>query len=79
MEKLREWREAQNISAKEAGDLIGVSRVQWFRLERGSRRASPDSARRIEEVTGIPRHELRPDIWTSMDATTSRPEAGVNA
>ncbi len=63
MDKLKEWRTANQITAEEAGKSIGVSRVQWFRLENGSRKPSPKSAARIEKVTGIPRHELLPDVF----------------
>lgn len=63
MEKLFTWRKANELSAEAAGKLIGVSKVQWLRLETGDRRIAPERVLLIENLTGISRHELRPDIF----------------
>lgn len=63
MNTLREWRKEKNLSATEAGELIGVSRVQWFRMETGVRSVAGDKVLTLEEITGISRHVLRPDIF----------------
>jgi len=60
---LREWRKARGLSATEAGELIGVSRVQWFRMETGERSVAGNKVLKVEEITGISRHELRPDLF----------------
>jgi len=62
MEQLREWRKAQGITIDEAGHLIGVSGVQWHRYEAGTRRVSESKVPALSRVTGIPPHELRPDL-----------------
>jgi len=63
METLRTWRKAKGLSAEAAGLKIGVSAVHWFRMESGTRAVAADKALVIEELTGISRHELRPDIF----------------
>ena len=63
MEQLREWRRASGITIEEAGRLAGVTGVQWHRYEKGTRKVAPDKAIDVERITGISRHELRPDIF----------------
>lgn len=63
MDKLKEWRVAHGLTADEAGARISVSRVQWFRMESGARRPAHKKVLEIEALTGISRHELRPDIF----------------
>lgn len=62
MEKIRQWRIERAISIEEAGKLVGVSGVQWHRYETGARRISDRRVDAISRVTGIPPHELRPDL-----------------
>lgn len=71
MEKLREWRHAQEKSLDEAGALIGVTGVQWHRYESGARKVAPDKALLVEEITGISRHELRPDVFGAMQGAAA--------
>lgn len=65
MQKLREWRtnSDRKLSLAEAGALVGVSGVQWNRLENGRRTISPLMARKLETVTGIPKEELLPAVY----------------
>lgn len=63
MEKLYTWRKANELSAEAAGKLIGVSKVQWLRMESGDRGIAAERVLVIENLTGISRHELRPDIF----------------
>ena len=62
MEKIRTWRKARKLSIEEAGELVGVSGVQWSRYETGKRRIPAENLQAVSEVTGIPAHELRPDL-----------------
>jgi len=62
MEALRKWRKGQGITADEAARQIGVSRVHWLRMENGTRNISAENLLTVERVTGISRHELRPDL-----------------
>ncbi|MER9130718.1 helix-turn-helix transcriptional regulator [Mesorhizobium sp. M0520] len=63
MEQLRNWRKASGLSTEEAGHLIGVSNVQWSRIEAGSRKVAPEKVLELERITGISRHEIRPDVF----------------
>lgn len=64
MEQLKAWRNSLIPPTLEhAGRLIGVSAVQMLRYETGDRPIPPERAVRIEFVAGIPRAELRPDIF----------------
>jgi len=65
MKKLKEWRTDpnRNLSLEAAGKKVGISAVHWRRLEIDEQAPSPKLARLIESVTGIPKHELRPDLW----------------
>jgi DNA-binding transcriptional regulator YdaS (Cro superfamily) len=64
MEKLTTWRKAlPNPTLEAAGKLLGVSTVQMMRLEKGERRVPAERLAEFEAVTGIPREELRPDIF----------------
>ncbi|WP_323012925.1 helix-turn-helix transcriptional regulator [Devosia sp.] len=62
MEKLKSWRIAEGLSLEGAGALLGISGVQWHRYEVGSRAIPHDRVLRMERITGISRHELRPDL-----------------
>lgn len=62
MEKIRIWRRERKISIEAAGELVGVSGVQWSRYETGKRRIPAENLQAVSEVTGIPPHELRPDL-----------------
>lgn len=63
MEQLKRWRQTHGKSLVEAGELIGVTGVQWHRYESGTRRVADNRVLEIERITGISRHELRPDIF----------------
>jgi len=52
------------LSFRQMGDKIGVSGATIHRLESGERRPSPELCRKIEAVTKIPLHDLRPDLWS---------------
>jgi transcriptional regulator with XRE-family HTH domain len=65
MMKIRYWRKAKGLTAKETAKLFGISRIHLFRLEKGTRALTPDMAIAIEKKTGgeLPRSALRPDLW----------------
>lgn len=62
MEKLKTWRLGRGLNLDEAGQLVGVSGVQWHRYETGARRISSEKTPTISRVTGIPPEQLRPDL-----------------
>jgi len=62
MLKLKQWRAQNRLSLEDAGKLVGVSGVQWHRYETDKRRVPYDKVTKVEGLTGISRHELRPDL-----------------
>lgn len=63
MDKLKSWRAAQGISSTEAARLVGVSQAQWSRYETAKAAIGAKRVGLLSQVTGIPRHELRPDLF----------------
>lgn len=69
MEKFTKWRKALKTGTlEEAAKLLGVSAVQVWRLEKGTRKIPAEKVTDYSEVTGISRHELRPDIFEKEPA-----------
>lgn len=58
-----QWREENGISQEQLGEILDLSRWTINQIENGGRMPSWKSLVKWEEVTGIPRHELRPDIY----------------
>lgn len=75
MNELTEWRTSQNLKSREAAEMLSISRTQLFRLESGMRLASPQCAKRISAVTGIPLSVIRPDIFDIPKMPTDHPTA----
>ena len=65
MEALQKWRKSlpEQKTLEAAGKLLGVSAVQMFRYEKGNRKIPAERVAEVERITGIPRHELRADIF----------------
>jgi len=61
---LRRFRAARKLSLTAAADLFGVHKTTFLRWER-SGIVPVSRIVEIERVTGIPRHEIRPDIFLS--------------
>ena len=60
---LRTFRKTQGISFGVMAALIDVSKSFLSQVENGQRNLSPHAAYRVSEITGIPVHDLRPDIF----------------
>ena len=60
---LKSWREKAQIGIEAAACEAQVSAPTWSRWENGRRRIPAARALRIEELTGISRHDLRPDVF----------------
>jgi DNA-binding transcriptional regulator YdaS (Cro superfamily) len=76
MTTLKQWRlSLAEPTLAAAGKLLGISDAQMQRLETGKRPVTAEMAKVIEEKTGIPRYELRPDIFGP--APTSSPQAAA--
>lgn len=55
---LQAWVNARSYSDEELAKLFAVSRVHAYRLRTAKNRPSVKTARRIEQVTGIPAADL---------------------
>jgi len=58
---LRAWRELNGVSVKDFAAKVGVQDSAVCKWERG--RVSTRNALAVHEVTGIPLHRLRPDLY----------------
>lgn len=47
--------------------LLGVSRPTVFRWETGARKIGVDSLEVVSQKTGIPKRELRPDLFEKLE------------
>jgi len=66
MHPLKTWRKNHPsgfMSQARFAALIGVSEAEVSRYEQGLRSMPAERAVLISDLTGIPRHELRPDIF----------------
>jgi DNA-binding transcriptional regulator YdaS (Cro superfamily) len=66
MQSMKELLEIKNSSfknQKEMADFIGVSQGSLSDWLSGEKRISPNNAKKIEKLFGIPRELLRPDIY----------------
>ncbi len=58
------YRSAQGLSLSQFAERIGVSRSYACQWETGARRVPAERAVEIERITGIPREQLRPDLFS---------------
>lgn len=68
MDQLIKFRDAHKLTQQGLASLIGTSAGYLHDLENGRRKPSLALASRIERVTGIPRREIRPDIFALMSS-----------
>lgn len=60
---LKNWRLENGLTAEAAASKLNVTLPMWSRWENQKRAIPPQRVLAIEEVTGISRHILRPDIF----------------
>jgi len=63
MEILEKYREEKGLTKTQLADLLGISPAMISLIVSGARQPGFALTRRIEEITGIPRALLRPDIF----------------
>jgi DNA-binding transcriptional regulator YdaS (Cro superfamily) len=55
-------------SQKRLAELIGTTQSHiWYWLERSKRGVPAEYCSAIERATGVPRHQLRPDLYPLED------------
>lgn len=67
---IAQYRALHELTLDAFGGLVGVKKSVVSKWENGVA-PSPQSAIEVERVTGIPRHELRPDLWVRPSAVAS--------
>jgi transcriptional regulator with XRE-family HTH domain len=72
------YRQAKDLTLEGFGLLVGVKKAAVSKWENG-RSPSPLKAVEIEQATGIPRHELRPDLWEGDATDAPAPSTDVVA
>lgn len=65
----------RGMTCREAARL-GVPYHNIFKQYNGLRGVGPQSALLYERILGIPRSELRPDLWPPATATPATPRGG---
>lgn len=61
MNALRDYRQRALKSLEDFGSMLGVNKSTVLRWER--KKIPAERVLDIERATGVPRHELRPDIY----------------
>lgn len=60
---IKTWRLRAELTPAAASEKAGVTLAMWSRWETGYRPLPAARVLDIERITGISRHELRPDIF----------------
>lgn len=68
---LKNYRENQNpkLSQQALAKKLGVARLTVLRWETGERKINPSKLSDVEEKTGIPARELRPDLAELLEGS----------
>jgi DNA-binding transcriptional regulator YdaS (Cro superfamily) len=60
---LKDWRVEAKMTTEEAARAATVTDATWSRWETGSRKVPAERVLQIERMTGVSRHDLRPDVF----------------
>lgn len=70
----KSFRESRpDLTLDGVADLLGVDRTTVLRWEKGFTPIPTKRLQDIERITGIPRQELRPDLYAGMVADSTQP------
>lgn len=65
-----DFRKSRGLTLDGAANLFGVDRTTILRWERGAPPVPVKRLEEIERITGISRHELRPDVFGTPPTKT---------
>lgn len=65
------FRKSRGLTLDSAAEIFGVDRTTILRWERGEPPVPVKRLDEIEGITGIPRHDLRPDIFGPASKETA--------
>lgn len=68
---LKAWRSDAKKSAEEVARSAGVTLAMWSRWETGARQVPAERVLDIEALTGVSRHQLRPDVFGPAEQVAS--------
>lgn len=60
---IKAWRQRVNRPAEDVATEAGVTLAMWSRWETGARQLPASRVLDVERITGISRHDLRPDVF----------------
>ena len=60
---LSEYRKLQHMTQDELAEFLDLDQSTISNLENGRRRLDATKVKKVSELTGIPKHELRPDLY----------------
>jgi DNA-binding transcriptional regulator YdaS (Cro superfamily) len=60
---IREYRDANDVTLEQLGEALGVDKATVWRWETGEQRVAPRRVHEVERITGVSRHDLRPDLY----------------
>jgi DNA-binding transcriptional regulator YdaS (Cro superfamily) len=70
---LRAYRGRASLTLERLGESLNVDKSTVMRWE--LRRVPAERVLEVERVTGVPRHELRPDLYPEPARPLSQPES----
>lgn len=64
---IRQFRTEKDMSLAALAEKVGRTKTQLSRWETGQRRIPAELVPKLSTLTGIPPHELRPDIYPAPE------------
>ncbi|PSU44270.1 XRE family transcriptional regulator [Photobacterium frigidiphilum] len=61
--ELKNYRYKNSLTQLELGEILDMEQGTISNLENGRRRLDATKVKRVSELTGISKHELRPDLY----------------
>lgn len=65
---IRISRQEKGLSLAELAAALGTSKAELSRWETGKRKVPAHRAVKVAEITGVPVHLLRPDVFPAQEA-----------
>lgn len=60
---LKDFRRKHRLTQHELADMLEVDQSTISFLENGRRKLDPTKVKQVSEITGISKHDLRPDLF----------------
>ena len=72
MNALSKFRAREGLTQAQVADLLNTTKATVSRWESEKRLVAPAAAVAIERKLGIPRHEIRPDLFSKTEAVETK-------